>query len=283
MQNEPEVSGAPSRASTNLPELQALHSSLLRAYTGISQRTKRLSPARPYLLAHVREGSERLRRAYTAAVQSEERSDVRQWLKERSDDLDLFIKRLDESNGRLGRFFRLAKRGWSVATTSYSVVLSVLTPTAAVATLSAVVITAINACLCEIFVWTARALLASLFIIGLVGFWVKRGTLLKWSAAGQEGDNKARSRLNVYETEQKLLSKVDAPRHGEIQWDVITWFLLAATFLAIKYFAPLISSHTEQTVISLFDPRYVAAAYAAGGVIALWWSLRRPWGWRPMI
>jgi hypothetical protein len=283
MQNELGASGTAGRVSAELSDLQALHGPLLRAYAGISQGTNRLNIARPYLLAHVREGSARLRSAYTAAAQSEERSEVHEWLKKRSDDLESFIKDLDASR-RLGRLLGLAKTGWSVASAGFGAVAAwVVAPTAAAATLSGILIATINSCLCEVFVWSFRVFYVSLLTVGVGGFLIKRSTLCNWPPKGQRDDNTEKFQLNVYETEQKLLLKVDASRHGEIQWDVITWFLMAATLVVVRYVAPIISRHAEKEIVFGFELLYGAAAFAVVGIIMLLLSWRRPWGWRPMI
>ena len=168
MQHEPGTSGAPPPVSAELTELQDLHRHLLQAYTGISQRTSRLSPTRPYLLAHVRDGSARLLAAYTAAAQTEERADVHDWLNRRSEALAKFIEQLDAGRGGLDRLFGLAKKGWSFASTCFNIVGLVLTPTVALAGLSAVVLAAINKCLCEVFRISLGVFVASLIIVGIV-------------------------------------------------------------------------------------------------------------------
>lgn len=156
-------------------------------------------------------------------------------------------------------------------------------PTAAAATLSGILIATINSCLCEVFVWSFRVFYVSLLTVGVGGFLIKRSTLCNWPPKGQRDDNTEKFQLNVYETEQKLLLKVDASRHGEIQWDVITWFLMAATLVVVRYVAPIISRHAEKEIVFGFELLYGAAAFAVFGIIMLLLSWRRPWGWRPMI
>lgn len=161
--------------------------------------------------------------------------------------------------------------------------LLVLTPTVAAATLSTVVLATINKCLCEVFRFSIVVFVLSLIIVGIFGFLWKRQALCKWNPKDPGGGSTEMSYLNVYEAEQQLLRNVDAPRRGEIQWDVITWFLIAAVFVVARYLAPIISSHTEKVFVFLINPWYVVAAFAAFGIIALLRSRRRPWGWRPMI
>jgi hypothetical protein len=266
-----------------LSELQALHDALLRAYGSISQRASRLNPARPYLLAHIQGNSSRLRNAYTAAAQSEERQDVHDWLNKRADDLESFIANLDKAREGPGRLFGLAKKGWSVAATGYSAFVTIAVPTAAGAGLTAIVVSTINACFCEVLVYGFIVFALALLVVGVFGFHTKRSTFLSWRPEDERIRNRKTRGLNLYEVEQKLLHAVDAPRRGEIQWDVIAWFFLACAIVLYKYLAPVITSHTKKTVTFHYDPLYVAAALAAVGGIALWESWRRPWGWKPRI
>jgi hypothetical protein len=283
MQNEPKIPGGEGRVSAELSELQALHDPLLRAYTGISQRTSLLDPARLYLFAHIRDRSVHLRGAYTAAAQSEDRPDLHEWLSKRSDDLTSFIEELDTNRDRLQRLLGVAKKGWSFAAAIYAAVVSVFGLTAVGTTLSAFLIAVIRSCFCEVFRYGAGIFMASFILIGVFGFSWQRQTLCDWTPKASGGDNAEMPNFNVYEMEEKLLSKLDTPRKGQIQWDVITWFLLAGITIGIRYLVPIISRYTERPVIFVIDWFYLAAIYAAAGIIALWLSLRRPWGWRPMI
>ncbi len=263
----------------DLSTLRQLHNSLLHAYTHIAQDTSRFDPARPYLLGQVRENATRLRTAYRSALQSEQRDDVHDWMTARAADLDGFIQDLDASRGRIGHLLGLAKKGWTVAGSAYTALVMVMAPPIFVASLSALAVATFEKCFCEVFRFGFPVLLLCVLAIGVGGFLRKRARLLGGAAGSPSNSDKLRP--NTYELEQKLLRELDAPRHGEFQWDGVTFFVLAALTVIARFVTPLL--HTDRQITFYLDPFYQAGFWAAIGVIWIVGSTSRRWGWRPAL
>jgi hypothetical protein len=260
-------------------QARTLDHELMEAYMRARVQPRRFSPARLYLVSHVGRQMQRLREAYVGLAQvASDTPELHDWLKKRANDLEAFIGTLKSPSSGAMRLFRSAKKGWTAAATAYVVLPALLGLPAGVAGISAIVLSGLHSCFCEMFRWIHTALVLSILVIGVFGFsWYREVLLGTRRASG----GPAESPPNVYELEQRLLRVLGVRRRGEVQWDVVAWFVIAAEWVAAIFLAS--SFHGDRQLVFPFYPWIMVGVFVGLGVISALLSAGRKWGWRPTL